>query len=404
MNEPLKILLVLEAAGGGAGRHVIDLARCLHENGHIVHLAYSPLRMESGFQQDLQQLSGITVTEISMRRSPHLSDIRALWALRNYVRQRGGFDIVHGHSSKAGALVRLLRMVGTGRRAGALVYTPHGLRTIDTQLSSRSRRVWAGIERVLNIVGGNHSIAVSTHERDHMIEQSICGPSRVSMIMNGLAHCPSDNRAARRREFGLADDDFVAGFVGRFSRVKGPLVFVDAISTARRTAPGLRAVMLGYGEMRDAVGQRMQEYQLNDILQIHEDRRAVDCMSAFDVLVVSSYQEGLPYAVLEGMAAGLPVVATDVGGLSQLVDNNHTGCLVPVGDAVALGEQLARLANHEADYRRLCDNVRRQRDRFTAEQMTEHTVTAYRRQLSLRRQPDHSEQSTQGSHVKTVPS
>ena len=88
MNN-LKILLVLEAVGGGTGRHVIDLARELRDLGNHVHLIWSPTRIERAFDQDLAALEGVTKFSIPMRRSPHPSDLRALMALRKYIRAQG---------------------------------------------------------------------------------------------------------------------------------------------------------------------------------------------------------------------------------------------------------------------------------------------------------------------------
>ena len=120
-NAKLRILLVIESTSGGSARHVLDLAQGLIEEGHLVQVAFSSLRADKWFLDELGSIEGLRTHVIDMQRNPGPSDIGAALKLRKLIRGNGPFDIVHGHSSKAGALVRLAA-VGLGC---ARVYTPH---------------------------------------------------------------------------------------------------------------------------------------------------------------------------------------------------------------------------------------------------------------------------------------
>jgi len=97
-----KILLILEASGGGVARHVIDLARELDDQGHKAHLIYSGLRMEADFRGDLETLGRFKTYRVDMRRSPHPNDLAAVLRIRKYIARPGPLDVLHGHSSKGG--------------------------------------------------------------------------------------------------------------------------------------------------------------------------------------------------------------------------------------------------------------------------------------------------------------
>src|SRR4051794_32969775 len=103
-ERALRVLLVVEASGGGTGRHGLALAAGLSQRGCEVHLLYSPLRMDSVFAARLERATAATCSAISVRSSIHPSDVAAVLKVRRYLREHGPFDLVHGHSSKGGAL------------------------------------------------------------------------------------------------------------------------------------------------------------------------------------------------------------------------------------------------------------------------------------------------------------
>src|SRR5262245_4101602 len=126
----LNVAFVIEATHGGTARHLLELASGLTADGHSVHVIYSHRRAESRFIKGLSEMPGIRTAVVDMRREPHPSDAVACIAIRRYLRKRGPFDVVHGHSSKGGALARLAAF----GLPVARIYTPHCFRTTDPGL------------------------------------------------------------------------------------------------------------------------------------------------------------------------------------------------------------------------------------------------------------------------------
>jgi hypothetical protein len=110
----MRVLHIVEATSAGVGKHVLGLCEGLAKRGVEVHLIYSPLRMDSLFQTGMERLreAGVKLSSFPMRREPHISDVGALRYLRTYVIRHGPFVLIHAHSSKAGGLARLLRILG----------------------------------------------------------------------------------------------------------------------------------------------------------------------------------------------------------------------------------------------------------------------------------------------------
>jgi glycosyltransferase involved in cell wall biosynthesis len=176
--------------------------------------------------------------------------------------------------------------------------------------------------------------------------------AREVVIPNGITLPPlptADDRASARATLGLPADAFVLGVVARLSPQKAHGVLLRAVATLAPTRPGLRLVVVGDGEERAALEALAAELGLTDRTLFAGVRRDVPgLLPAFDVSCLSSVHEGVPLTVLESMAAGLPVVATAVGALSDLVTDGVEGFLVPSGDHLALADRLAALADDPA--------------------------------------------------------
>lgn len=156
---------------------------------------------------------------------------------------------------------------------------------------------------------------------------------------------PAADKTAAREELGLAAGAKWVLFVGNLLPVKNPSLLLRAVAAVRRApgAPDARLVMVGAGPLEQAVKSEAQQLGLADSLVLPGSlpaRRVADYMRAADLLCLSSHNEGVPNVLLEAFASGLPVVATDVGGIAELLDRPELGALVPGDDAPALAEAL----------------------------------------------------------------
>ncbi len=343
-----RVLLVLEASFAGAGRHVLDLAAGLLALGQEVHLVYSPRRMELEFGRELLALKaqGLVTVQVPMAPEPGPADLVSVWRVRRYLKRAGPFDVIHGHSSKGGAVARLAAIGLEVRR----LYTPHAFKTMDPTLSAAKRSLYGTAERLLARFATERLLLVSTDEARHARTQRM-PTEKLKVIPNGT-RVPDDvpDRVLARARFGLREETVVLAWVGRLAPQKAPERFVALVAALRAEMPDLRALMLGYGELESRIVAQIRACDLGSILQLHTDRRGWDAMAAADLFVLTSRYEAMPYVVLEAQALGVPVVATDVSGVRddalqaavRVAPNSDDITALAADVRAALGERLAR--------------------------------------------------------------
>ncbi len=368
----MRVLLVTEASAKGTGRHVLDLAEGLIGHGCEVHLLYSPVRTDASFLARLEGIRELRHAPLMMRRSIHPSDLLAAWRARGYMRRHGPFHIIHGHSSKGGAVARLAAM-GAG---AAVIYTPHALVTLDPDLSSWARLFYRGVEVGLSWLT-TRIIAVSPEEARAGVELGLGAP-RVRMVPNGVRREMLAPRDEARRRFGVNDGEVVIGSVGRLVSNKAPEVLVRSVALAARTVPNLRLLFIGDGPNHTALRALATRLGVGENVMLPGELDAREALLAFDLYATASRKEGMPYAVLEAMAAGLPVVATATAGVEALVEPGVNGAVVAMDDVEALAAALVKLATQPDLMARQGAASLERVARFTPERMVEQTLGIYR--------------------------
>jgi glycosyltransferase involved in cell wall biosynthesis len=341
----MRVCHVLESAGGGSSQVVLDLARIGLARGDDVTVVYSPERAEPSFVSALLGIPRLRVLVTSMRRAVGLHDVIDALRLYQSLRQAGPFDIVHGHSSKAGALARV---VGLGFPFCAKVYTPHAFVTLDPSARSIYRLAEKALSWLCDVV-----IVVSDYEKRHAVEVIGIDPQKIVVVPNGISEHARPNRADVRREFGLLEDELALGFIGRLSPQKNPRRLIDAFAYACRERPDLRLAVVGEGPLRAELDELIRQRNLGDQVRClgrMDGRRAI---VAFDGLVCSSDYEGFPITFLEALAAGVPIVSTPVGGVLECVIQGETGFATNDFMAANLARAMLQLAD-------LSDEARRQ--------------------------------------------
>jgi glycosyltransferase involved in cell wall biosynthesis len=299
--------------------------------------------------QRLQAL-GIEVVFTPMPEDPGWSAVQLLHAL---VCQRG-IGVLHAHLPNAHLLAGL-----TGRLAGRPVLaTIHGRQLALSDLE-------------VHRAAGTHLSVVCRQSQLHALGLG-ADPARLACEPNGVDTARFRPRSgprsaassALREQLGLAPEVPVVGFVGRLSPEKGPEVFVRAALLLAGMQPQARAVIVGEGPMEAALRELVARHGLQQRVLFagpSEDMPAV--YDALDVMVCSSHSEAMPLAVMEAMASALPVVATRVGGLPELVAHGHTGWLVAPGDVQDVAARCAGLLADETLRRRLGQAARERAER-----------------------------------------
>jgi glycosyltransferase involved in cell wall biosynthesis len=319
----MKIAQVVEAAAGGTGRHILDLTRGLRSRGHEITVIYSPCRAEQKFVDGLAAIEGVRAVPLGFRRELGLHDFRHLLELKRTLTRLGPFDVIHGHSSKAGALVRLLPRSVPGVRA----YTPHAVRTMDPTLSRAARLFYTLLERVL----APRSRMVLAGSVDEVAALRAIGvrTDRIELLKFGIARPDDLSRERAREAHALAPEDLVIGFVGRLTAQKAPERVVRAI--ARLGRRDVKLALVGDGEDEPLRSIAADEGVAEQIAFLGAlDGQQV--MPAFDMIVIPSRYDSSPYVLLEAIMAGVPIVATPIGMAEELLAGEGAGRLVPNTD------------------------------------------------------------------------
>ncbi len=278
------------------------------------------------------------------------NDLRSLLRLWRLMRSEK-FDIVHTHSSKTGVLGRLAaRCAGTE----VIAHTVHGF-AFPAEKSRWKRKLYAWME----YVGGKCcDVVICLNSNDLRIAENL-GISRrkLKLLPNGVdlslfAPISSSQRDALRARLNLPSDQPIAVMVGRLWPQKAPLTFVRAAIDLVAKHDEAHFVLVGDGELRPEVEAAIDEAGAGDRIHLLGWRDDVaELLPAFDVFVLPSLWEGMPLAILEALACGLPAIVSDIPGNRDLVNDREDGLTFPTGDVKALAEHLQTL---------LFDNCRRQ--------------------------------------------
>jgi len=377
--DNLHVLEVFEPQDGGVPEHVLLLAEGMLERGHRVSVAGRP---DAAPRAALEQI-GVEYFPVPLtgRLPDPVADLRAGRELLRLV-GTGRFDLVHAHGQKAGLLARL----AARRRRVPSVYTPHSF-VYSTQLlrPRRSSRIRFLVGRELERRLGRHTafvIVVAESEMERALADRIAGPTHLVVVHPGVARRVEADPDPRLREF--RGEGPLLGFVAGLRDQKGLPFLLDALDLLAAEGDPLRFAIVGNGPLRDEVAARLEDPRLRDstiLLGFEGDAyRYLDCLDAF---VLPSLWEGLPMAVLEAMASGLPVVASAVDGTPEAVEDGVTGFLVPPAEPVTLAERMREVAG-DAELRAAMGEAARRAaaERFGVDLMVDSVISVYRSALA----------------------
>ncbi len=345
-RRPLVAHVITKLAVGGAQQTALDLCEGLAGDGWETVLLAGPEIDVEGSLAGESARRGIRVVQVPhLRRAVRpLRDLAAtLWLLRWF--RHHAPAIVHTHSSKAGALGRLAARLGG---VPAIVHTVHGW-SFTPQTSPVLRATVVAVERVLARFTST-LVVVTEVDRSAGLAAGIGRADQYELIHNGLdLRAFSAGRAGYdsvRLELGLPLATKLVGTVGRLAEQKDPMAMVEAMALVLDREPATAFVWVGDGPLRPKLEERIAQLGLHGRFIITGVRADVPrWLSALDVFVLSSRWEGLPRSATEAMAAGVPVIATAVDGVVELVEDGRTGLTVPTGDPELLADRVGKVLN-----------------------------------------------------------
>jgi len=387
---PVRVLHVISRLNiGGAAIQAIYLTRLLNERGYETTLIRGTEEASEGTMDYLAEQLGVQPLHVpSLRRNVGWHDIRALVALCLII-TRSRPDVVHTHAAKAGTLGRLAARIAPGRSARVLVHTFHG-HSLSGYFSPSATRAFLAIERFL-ARRTTCLIAVSEEVRDDLVALRVAEPDGFEVVRDGFDFSPfvvTDPERTLRRERLRAELAIPSN--ARLVTLVARLVPIKRVDRFLRVANMLVQrgdtyfLVVGDGELRSVLQTSTDAQALGDRLIWTGFRRDIaDICFASDVIALTSDNEGTPTSLIEALAAGTPVVSTDVGGVAAVVVDGETGLTAPPDEESGLADAAWRLLNDDDLARRLARQGRRHvLASFGLERLIDDHDLLYRRLLS----------------------
>ena len=332
MDKKIRVLHVAEAAGG-VERYLETLFK------------YSKDQVENilvcSQNYDYKKFKTLADRVIVLRMAHDIepsSDIKVERTLRRIIKQLKP-DIVYAHSSKAGAFARIDDL-GLNNK---VIYNPHGW-AFNMQQSAKKQEMYKWVEK-LSADFCDKIVCISDAERESALREKICKPSKLQVIYNGIDLEEIEKAASMSRvQLGIPEDAFVVGMVGRLSKQKAPDTFVKAAKLIKEKIPNAFFLMVGDGELRGQIEGLINQYDLGSSFLI---TGWVDNPTAYmkimDVGMLLSRWEGFGLVLPEYMACGVPIVATNVDAIPNIVKDGVNGMLVGKDDYSKAADAVDRL-------------------------------------------------------------
>lgn len=381
----------------GVGEHIYLLARELCALAHTQALVCPDVPATRRLRERCAAL-GVTISSLCVRHADDKADFAQLVRLLRH----GGYDLCHVH---AGITWEGCWGVLAARQAGVPVVCTEHLPYLITNPRERTLKLQAS-RHMSYIIAVSQGVGRSLAEhllvpRQALVEE-VRGASdspaavsdtllsadelvrydRLRVVWNGIdvaRYSPVRWRALRRSLLALDLDQQLVICIGRMTPQKGHALLLDAVARARREAPHLTLVMAGDGPLRETLQAHARHLGLGEAVRFLGNYPHVpQLLSCADIQVQPSSFEGLPLAVLEGMASALPVVVTNSIGSNETVISGESGLVVPPDDPASLAQALLRLVRDQRAATQLGVRARRRVEReFTARLMAQRTQTVY---------------------------
>jgi glycosyltransferase involved in cell wall biosynthesis len=337
-DQPLRILHAVRAPVGGIIRHILDLANGQADRGHHVGIIADSLtggeRAEAALKEIAPRLK-LGVYRIAICRNPSPTDV-LVWAQFMRLIRRLKPHVLHGHGAKAGAFIRLKSRSEETIR----VYTPHG-GSLHYPLNTLKGALYSRLERALmnstDLFLFESAFARDTYQRTIGIPTGL-----VRCVFNGVTADEFDPVVK-------APDATDIVYVGEFRQIKGTDLLIDAVARLHADGKPVTLTLAGDGEELENLKAQIQKLGLGEAVGFIGHVKARYGFSKGKVLVVPSRGDSMPYVVIEAAAAGIPMVAANVGGIPEIFGSSHTDALFAPNIVGAMADAIETALEDPAD-------------------------------------------------------
>ncbi len=365
---------------GGAQKQLLSLICRLDKDRYRLFLFTAK---KGQLFEDALSIKGLKIEPSLFLERPlnFIKDLLAFIELYFFIR-KNNIDIVHTHSSKAGILGRLAAKLA---RVRIVIHTVHGWSFNDFQ-PAFTKIIFIMLERLCAGLS-DKIIVVSGCDLKSGLANGIGLPGKYALINYGIDY--QDFRPANkgiREELGIASDELVVGSIACLKPQKSPLDFIRIASLVNQACPGTKFILAGDGILRRKTEAAISKLKLEkQVILLGWRRDIAKFLHSIDIFVLTSLWEGMPISLLEAMAAGLPAVVTDTGGVREIISNGDTGFLVEPHNISVMAEKTIALLK-DSKQRELIGE--RGRDSlgadFAVEKMTATTTCLYEALLKLK--------------------
>jgi len=384
MTKILHIITRLDMGGSAQN----TLLTCLRLSRKYETVLISGLSQESQMtdaeseavdrQIDEARVNGLRIIQIPslVRRISPLNDFRALCDLVRIINAEKP-DLVHTHTSKAGILGRMAAAIA---RVPLIVHTPHG-HVFYGHFGPIFSRVFLWVERLFGALTDRIVVLTDGEGRDYT-DRKVYAAEKLVRIHSGVdiekfKHFPV-SVIEKKRSLGLAPTGMVVGFIGWLLPIKGPLYLLKAMEDVWRDFEDIDLVFIGKGDLDVDLRTAALKTGANGRVNFLGWRNDVDeIMPLFDIFVLPSLNEGMGRVLVEAMAAGKPIVASNVGGIPDLVQHGHNGLLVPPGDEKSLAISIKQLISNPQKAKLMGQRGRERCRQFSLESMVDKIDNLY---------------------------
>jgi len=337
----IKILYILEATSGGTQKHVIDIAKKIDKSEFQLDIIYSTDRNKN-FVQESKSIFNKTYG-LPIRRSASFTDISNILKMKKIIKENK-YDIVHCHSTKAGFVGRLAAFVS---RHPNVIYSPHGFMFCDNRILMK-RFLYLQMEKYMGYLT-QKVIAVSGSEKELALQHNIVPKNKIITLFNSID--PSDyddftyiNKIPEKIKNW---SEIILGTVGRLYYQKDPITLIKSFKIINDRFPNTKLVIVGDGPLEEVCTKLINKLGLSSKIDLAGyQRNSKAYYKIFDIFMLSSHYEGLPYSLLEAMSMGIPSVGTNVVGIKDLIINGRTGYLAEEEDFEGLADSVINLLSN----------------------------------------------------------
>jgi glycosyltransferase involved in cell wall biosynthesis len=377
MTKKIKVLMIITRLDRGGSADVFrELAENLDKEIFDIKLI-AGLTVAPSFSIDDWKSRGILIYLPSLRRDINpVFDLYSLFKLYKIIRFENP-DIVHTHTSKAGILGRIAAFLN---RVPIIIHTPHG-HIFYGYFGKFKTRLFIWFEKLAAKVT-NRIITLTNIEKKDYISLGIGKEEKFSTIYCGInidRFCKKDKEVLRK-EFGFNLDNIIIGWIGRLEKIKGCEYFIRGcrIIKDKMKDKNIKFLLVGDGLLRPYLEELTGELKLSeDIIFMGNRDNIPEIMNIIDLFVLSSLNEGLGRVILEAMASGVPVVATRVGGVPEIVTDGITGLLIPPSNPEKIAWAVIEILNNKELYSKFSTNCRERAKLFSLDKMIKDTESLY---------------------------